>query len=214
MLGRYHVAPWGTHVDEGQVELPLALWRLLRAAYAVWRTRAPDLDVGMPSTGRTRDAFAAFDRSGAGGGRLADLAVRWPFALTAEQAKALGRLGGVAAVPGPGRQPARGVGRPGHFDRKGLPWPSACGLLDRSVGARPSRRRPSHSLLGRPYETTNHTKCHESGLGWRSSGNRIGCAPPLTSQNILLRPFRAPAATPPRTPVCRPLPSALVRGPV
>lgn len=43
-LGRYHATPWGRHVNEGQVELPPSPWRLLRALYAVWKTRVPDLD--------------------------------------------------------------------------------------------------------------------------------------------------------------------------
>lgn len=41
--GRYHATPWGRHVNEGAVELPPSPWRLLRALYAVWRTRAPEL---------------------------------------------------------------------------------------------------------------------------------------------------------------------------
>lgn len=50
VLGRYHATPWGRHVNEGQVELPPSPWRLLRALYAVWKMRLPDLDeatVGM-----------------------------------------------------------------------------------------------------------------------------------------------------------------------
>jgi CRISPR-associated protein Csb2 len=42
--GRYHATPWARHVNEGAVELPPSPWRLLRALYAVWRTRAPELD--------------------------------------------------------------------------------------------------------------------------------------------------------------------------
>ncbi|WP_409461712.1 type I-U CRISPR-associated protein Csb2 [Amycolatopsis sp. GA6-003] len=42
--GRYHATPWGRHVNEGAVELPPSPWRILRALYAVWCTRAPDLD--------------------------------------------------------------------------------------------------------------------------------------------------------------------------
>lgn len=41
--GRYHANPWGRHVNEGAVELPPSPWRLLRALYAVWQTRAPEL---------------------------------------------------------------------------------------------------------------------------------------------------------------------------
>lgn len=42
--GRYHATPWARHVNEGAVELPPSPWRLLRALYAVWRTRVPELD--------------------------------------------------------------------------------------------------------------------------------------------------------------------------
>jgi CRISPR-associated protein Csb2 len=42
-LGRYHATPWDRHVNEGAVELPPSPWRLLRALYAVWQTRCPDL---------------------------------------------------------------------------------------------------------------------------------------------------------------------------
>jgi CRISPR-associated protein Csb2 len=122
VLGRYHATPWGRHVNEGQVELPPSPWRLLRALYAVWRTRVPDLDEtvvhallerlgeapsyfvptyrlghsrhyypdtkhrsGTPSTDRTLDAFAAMSPR-------AELAVRWPFDLPAEEAKVFERL--------------------------------------------------------------------------------------------------------------------------
>lgn len=42
--GRLHANPWGRHINEGAVELPPSPWRLLRALYATWRTRVPDLD--------------------------------------------------------------------------------------------------------------------------------------------------------------------------
>lgn len=42
--GRYHATPWGRNVNEGAVDWPPAPWRLLRALYATWRHRAPDLD--------------------------------------------------------------------------------------------------------------------------------------------------------------------------
>ncbi len=122
--GRYHATPWGRHVNEGAVDLPPSPWRVLRALYAVWRTRAPELDEdtvhgllarlaepptfhvprhgvshtrhyypdmahrsGTPSTDRTLDAFAVFERG-------AVLGVRWPFELTASQRAALERLAG------------------------------------------------------------------------------------------------------------------------
>jgi CRISPR-associated protein Csb2 len=43
-LGRCHATPWGSHVNEGRVEFPPSPWRLLRALYATWREREPDLD--------------------------------------------------------------------------------------------------------------------------------------------------------------------------
>lgn len=43
-LGRFHANPWGRHVNQGEVEIPPSPWRLLRALYSVWQTRAPDLD--------------------------------------------------------------------------------------------------------------------------------------------------------------------------
>ena len=42
--GRYHATPWGRYVNEGLVEVPPSPWRLLRALYAAWQTRAPELD--------------------------------------------------------------------------------------------------------------------------------------------------------------------------
>ncbi|WP_168220619.1 type I-U CRISPR-associated protein Csb2 [Streptomyces sp. RFCAC02] len=41
---RYHATPWGRYVNEGVVELPPAPWRILRALYAAWRARHPELD--------------------------------------------------------------------------------------------------------------------------------------------------------------------------
>ncbi|AWS44516.1 type I-U CRISPR-associated protein Csb2 [Streptosporangium sp. 'caverna'] len=45
--GRYHATPWGRYVNEGAVELPPSPWRLLRALYAIWQLRAPELDAGV-----------------------------------------------------------------------------------------------------------------------------------------------------------------------
>lgn len=42
--GRYHGTPWGRHVNEGAVDWPPSPWRLLRALYATWCFRAPELD--------------------------------------------------------------------------------------------------------------------------------------------------------------------------
>lgn len=46
-LGRYHATPWGRHVNEGVVEWPPSPWRLLRALYATWRQRLPELDADL-----------------------------------------------------------------------------------------------------------------------------------------------------------------------
>lgn len=42
--GRYHGTPWGRHVNEAAIEFPPSPWRLLRAFYATWKCRAPELD--------------------------------------------------------------------------------------------------------------------------------------------------------------------------
>lgn len=42
--GRYHGTPWGRHVNEGAIDWPPSPWRLLRALYATWQFRAPELD--------------------------------------------------------------------------------------------------------------------------------------------------------------------------
>ncbi len=43
-LGRFHATPWGENHNEGGIEWPPSPWRLLRALYATWRSRAPELD--------------------------------------------------------------------------------------------------------------------------------------------------------------------------
>lgn len=45
--GRYHATPWGRAVNEAAVEWPPSPWRLLRALYSTWRTRAPELDAAV-----------------------------------------------------------------------------------------------------------------------------------------------------------------------
>lgn len=42
--GRYHATPWGRSANEAVVEWPPSPWRLLRALYATWKTRAPHLE--------------------------------------------------------------------------------------------------------------------------------------------------------------------------
>lgn len=44
--GRYHATPWGRAVNEGAPEWPPSPWRLLRALYSTWKTRAPHLQEG------------------------------------------------------------------------------------------------------------------------------------------------------------------------
>lgn len=41
--GRYHATAWGHHPNEGRLDWPPAPWRLLRALYANWRNRHPEL---------------------------------------------------------------------------------------------------------------------------------------------------------------------------
>ncbi len=43
LTGRYHATPWDRQVNEGEVEWPPSLWRLLRALLAVWYAKAPDI---------------------------------------------------------------------------------------------------------------------------------------------------------------------------
>ncbi|MDQ3763511.1 MAG: type I-U CRISPR-associated protein Csb2 [Actinomycetota bacterium] len=129
--GRYHATPWGRHVNEGAVELPPSPWRVLRALYAVWRTRAPELDEEMihglltrlaePPTfhvprhgvAHTRHYYPDMaHRTGAASvdrtldafavlERGAELAVCWPFELPAPQRAALERL--ASSIPYFGR---------------------------------------------------------------------------------------------------------------
>lgn len=37
--GRYHATPWGSHINEGQVEWPPSPWRILRALVASWKLK-------------------------------------------------------------------------------------------------------------------------------------------------------------------------------
>lgn len=41
--GRYHATPWDRSVNEASVEWPPSTWRLLRALFAVWKCRVPEL---------------------------------------------------------------------------------------------------------------------------------------------------------------------------
>lgn len=41
--GRYHGTEWGRHANEARPDWPPAPWRILRALYATWHDRCPDL---------------------------------------------------------------------------------------------------------------------------------------------------------------------------
>lgn len=41
--GLYHATPWGRDVNEASVEWPPSPWRIVRALYATWRWRLPDI---------------------------------------------------------------------------------------------------------------------------------------------------------------------------
>ena len=42
--GLFHATPWGRDVNEASVEWPPSPWRILRALYATWRWRAPEIE--------------------------------------------------------------------------------------------------------------------------------------------------------------------------
>jgi CRISPR-associated protein Csb2 len=137
--GRYHANPWGRHVNEGAVEVPPSPWRLLRALYAVWRTRAPELPehVVLPLLGRlaeppvfhvprhvvahTRHYYpdsthtsvtTSTDRTldaFAVFGRDAELGVQWPFGLPADERAAFERI--ASSIPYLGRADSLCLGR-------------------------------------------------------------------------------------------------------
>lgn len=44
LWGRVHATPWGRHTNEGAVEWPPAPRRILRALFAAWKVRRPELD--------------------------------------------------------------------------------------------------------------------------------------------------------------------------
>ena len=113
--GRYAATPWGEPL--GAVELPPSPWRLLRALYATWRSRRPDLDEAtvhgllrrlaeppafdVPRHG-VRDGIALFERD-------AELAVHWSVGLPPAQHEALAQL--ASAIPYLGRADSRCSGR-------------------------------------------------------------------------------------------------------
>lgn len=120
--GRYHGTPWGRNVNEGVVDWPPEPWRLVRALYATWRARAPELpeDVVVPlldaladppsylvpphRLAHTRHYFPDAKHGPKGGGtdkvldtfaamaRGATLWIMWPGALESDQRAALATL--------------------------------------------------------------------------------------------------------------------------
>ncbi len=47
--GRFHATPWERSANEADPEWPPSPWRLLRALYATWKDRCPDLDSAVVS---------------------------------------------------------------------------------------------------------------------------------------------------------------------
>ena len=130
-LGRYHATPWDRSVNDAAVEWPPSPWRVLRALVSTWYERSdlpardfdallsvlidpPDFGVPPSSVGQTvhympdreqvsestggtdkvMDSFAVLDPQ-------AELLIRWPGSLSAEQAAQLASL--VEQVPYLGR---------------------------------------------------------------------------------------------------------------
>jgi CRISPR-associated protein Csb2 len=120
--GRYHGTPWGRNVNEGVVDWPPEPWRLLRAFYATWRARAPELPDDVVSSlldtlaeppdylvpphrvAHTRHYYPDAKHGPKGGGtdkvfdtfavmaRNAELRVTWSATLEGPQRDALGVL--------------------------------------------------------------------------------------------------------------------------
>lgn len=57
LAGRFHATPWGHHVNEGVVEYPPSLWRLLRSLVATFHRTAPE-NVDESSLRRILDALS------------------------------------------------------------------------------------------------------------------------------------------------------------
>jgi CRISPR-associated protein Csb2 len=212
--GRYHANPWGRHVNEGAVELPPSVWRLLRALYAVWRTRAPELPESVvlpllarlaeppvfsvprhvvahtrhyypdsthtraaPSTDRTLDAFAAFERD-------AELAVSWPFELPDAQRAAFERI--ATSIPYFGRADSLCFGRlePGWRPTAHATWcpaDAAEDLLPDAVSTAvlaPSLPLELDALLARPVDVRRGGLLFPGGTRFVAY-QRSASAPPL-----------------------------------
>jgi CRISPR-associated protein Csb2 len=115
--GRYHATPWGRAVNEAAIEWPPSPWRLLRALYATWQWRAPNLAPDVvegalsalapaPSFRLPRHAEAHtrhyYPDAAYGTDKVfdpfaaldpaAEVVVRWPSTLDAEGRKVISRL--------------------------------------------------------------------------------------------------------------------------
>ena len=172
--GRYAATPWGE--PRGAVELPPSPWRLLRALYATWRSRRPDLDEATVHGLLCRLAEPpAFDvpRHGVRGGvalfeRDAELAVHWSVALTSAQHEALAQL--ASAIPYLGRADSRCSGRlePG--------WrPAATTAGPRSTSRTRCRRASSRRHCWRRPTRCRSTPCSPPRPG--SAGEACRCRP-------------------------------------
>ncbi|MDD5189191.1 MAG: hypothetical protein PHF57_13380, partial [Methanoregula sp.] len=42
LTGRFHMTPWGRHVNEAVTEWPPSPYRFIRALYDVWKRKRPD----------------------------------------------------------------------------------------------------------------------------------------------------------------------------
>jgi CRISPR-associated protein Csb2 len=57
LAGRFHSTPWGHHVNEGVIEYPPSVWRLLRGLVATYHRTAP-VDCDLESLKRILDALS------------------------------------------------------------------------------------------------------------------------------------------------------------
>lgn len=160
-LGRYHANPWHQHVNVGHVDIPPSPWRVLRAIYAVWKTRAPHLDepvvhsllakLWTPPTyfipphtlGHTRHYYPDTNHRSSTISNDStldafavlnphhDLAVQWKVELADDEYKALDHL--IAAMPYLGRADSICEARL-QPDWKPEPHHTTWDLLDRATG--------------------------------------------------------------------------------
>ena len=217
--GRYHATPWGRPANEAAVEWPPAPWRLLRALYATWRWRVPDMPettvhevlsalaeppewlLGRWTLGHTRH-YLPDTRSGTdkvldafvvldGGEILA----RWPVELAGTQQDILRRL--CQALPYLGRAEAicsaRLVSPAEQVPTAGWTTPGGTSALD----------LPLHRVLA-PTVPLDITSLVERTTTWRGSGYvqpkgsrwvSYPVAPASVGEGALERKRRSPAVT-------------------